>query len=223
MYFAIIGDIVDSKKILDRKNIQEKLNNILENINIDYKCDIAAKFIITLGDEFQGLLSKPNNLFYIIDKIKFEMYPVKIRFGIGIGNIDTEINKHMALGADGPAYHYARKMVEKIKLLNKTNSKTKYNTDIEISSISNVEIVNLINNNLCLCYFIENNWTDKQRELMGKIMFSKKTQREIAEELNIVQSSVQRRLKSSGYYNYIHVKNNLSETLTETWEDKYGD
>ena len=223
MYFAIIGDIVDSKKILNRNETQEKLNNILKAINIEYERNIAAKFIITLGDEFQGLLSNPIHLFDIIDKIKFKMHPIKIRFGIGIGDIDTEINKEMALGADGPAYHYARKMVDEIKILNKTNSKALYNTDIGVSSIYKHDIVNLINNNLCLCYFIEEKWTDKQRELIEKIMFSQKTQREIADELNLAQSSVQRRLKNSGYYNYIHVKNSLNRILMEVWEGKYAD
>lgn len=224
MYFAIIGDIVESKKILNRNEAQEKLNHILKDINIEYERNIAAKFIITLGDEFQGLLSNPIHLFDIIDKIKFKMYPIKIRFGVGIGNIHTNINKEMALGADGPAYHYARKMIEEIKILNKTNSKSQYNTDIGVSSIYKTDIVSLINNNLCLCYFIEEKWTDKQRELIEKIMFSNKTQREIANELNLVQSSVQRRLKSSGYYNYIYVKHSLNRVLMEVWgEYKYAD
>lgn len=55
-------------------------------------------------------------------------------------------------------------------------------------------------------------------------MFSNKTQREIANELNLVQSSVQRRLKSSGYYNYIYVKQCLNRVLMEVWgEYKYAD
>jgi len=62
MYFAIIGDIVESKKILNRNEAQEKLNHILKDINIEYERNIAAKFIITLGDEFQGLLSNPIHL-----------------------------------------------------------------------------------------------------------------------------------------------------------------
>ena len=109
MYYAIIGDIIQSKELANRMEIQTKLNSILNEINKRYADEIAANFIITLGDEFQGLLSNPSNLFDIIDTIKFEMYPVRIRFGIGIGSIDTEVNSEMALGADGPAYHYARK------------------------------------------------------------------------------------------------------------------
>lgn len=220
MYFAIIGDIVDSRKLINRSEVQDKLNQVLKDINIQYEENIAARFLVTLGDEFQGLLSNPKDLFQIIDKIKFEMYPVKIRFGVGIGTIDTSINREMALGADGPAYHYARNIIEEIKVLNKANSKSQYSTDIGVSSTYEPNLVSLINCNLSLCYFIEEKWTDKQRDLIKRIMFSNKTQREIAKELDLAQSSVQRRLKSSGYYNYIYVKKSLEEALMNLWGEK---
>lgn len=223
MYFAIIGDIVESKKLIDRDGVQKRLNIILKDINIKFDNDIAAKFVITLGDEFQGLLSNPSNLFDIIDTIKFEMYPVRIRFGIGIGSIDTEVNSEMALGADGPAYHYARKIIEEIKRLNKANSKLPYNTDIAISMKRKNNVVDLINDNLCLCFSIEEKWTDKQRELIKEVRFINKTQRELADQLELAQSSIQRRLKGSEYYNYIHVKNNLKKILVEIWENENAD
>lgn len=47
----------------------------------------------------------------IISEMEIEMYPVKLRFGIGIGSIVTDINRELLLGADGPAYHNARKMI----------------------------------------------------------------------------------------------------------------
>lgn len=217
MYFAIIGDIINSKKLSNRTEIQEKLDYILEQINIDYSDDIAANFLITLGDEFQGLLLSSKYLFEIIDKIKFYMYPIIIRFGVGIGNIDTKIKKEMALGADGPAYHHARKMIDEIKFSNKSNSKISDSTNIKIKATDEDIIVSLINNNLCLCSFIESKWTDKQRVLIQKVIFSIKTQREIAKEFELVQSSVQRRLKHSGYYDYIHVKQNINNILLKVW------
>ena len=55
-YIAIIGDIKNSKELEDRKNIQVKLKTVLNEVNEKYKLVISAKFMITLGDEFQGLL-----------------------------------------------------------------------------------------------------------------------------------------------------------------------
>lgn len=40
---------------------------------------------------------------------------VKIRFGIGVGDITTHINKEMPLGADGLGYYQARAAIEYLK------------------------------------------------------------------------------------------------------------
>ena len=40
---------------------------------------------------------------------------MKLRFGIGVGEISTVINPEMALGADGPGYYNARKAIEDLK------------------------------------------------------------------------------------------------------------
>ena len=114
-YIAVIGDIKDSKLIENRGQIQEKLNRALKQINEIYQDDIASKFIITLGDEFQGLLKNEEHLIGIVKYIQQVMYPVKLRFGIGIGEIRTDIFYEAAIGADGPAYYEARKVITELR------------------------------------------------------------------------------------------------------------
>jgi len=114
-YIAIIGDIIDSKKIKSRRQIQEKLNRILKHVNEAYYADISAKFIITLGDEFQGLLKSFEHMLDIVKYIQREMYPVMLRFGIGFGEINTNIFFEAAIGADGPAYYAAREVIEQLR------------------------------------------------------------------------------------------------------------
>ena len=111
MYYAIIGDIKESKKIINRYEVQEKLKEILVKVNFVYQADIAANFLITLGDEFQGILKKSENVLEIIKYIQREMYPIRVRFGIGVGEISTKIDKKAAIGADGPAFYAARDMI----------------------------------------------------------------------------------------------------------------
>ena len=96
-YIAIIGDIKESRKINDRNNVQNKLKAVLIKINQKYESAISAKFTITLGDEFQGLLCVGENVIDIIEEIRREMSPVQIRFGIGVGEINTDINSDMSL------------------------------------------------------------------------------------------------------------------------------
>lgn len=130
-YYAIIGDIKRSKKIENRCKIQEKLKKILDNVNSIYNNDISAKFLITLGDEFQGLLEITAPILEIIKYIQREIYPIKLRFGVGIGNVSTLINHEAAIGADGPAFYAAREMIEFLREQEKKLKKQA--ADIQIS------------------------------------------------------------------------------------------
>lgn len=215
MYYAIIGDIVHSKAInsKQRNDVQNKLKLTLEGINQRYSEDIAANFIITIGDEFQGLLHHPSKLLKIIDEIQFRMYPVRMRFGVGFGDIDTEINREMALGADGPAYHYARSVIEQIKALEKGKLSGNVNILFKSGNEEHQMLLELMNSSLQLCSFIEGKWTDKQRELIEKMIYSGMNQTAAAQELGIAQSSVQRRLKSAGYYDYYNARELIAQIL----------
>src|SRR3989440_8538905 len=55
---ALIGDMVGSRELLPsrRPKIQERFREFIQYLNKKYAKDILAKFVITLGDEFQGLL-----------------------------------------------------------------------------------------------------------------------------------------------------------------------
>jgi hypothetical protein len=222
MYYAIIGDIINSKEInkLQRNKVQIKLRDILNDINKLYSKDIAAKFLITLGDEFQGLLIEQSNAIKIIDYIQFNMYPIKLRFGVGIGRIYTDIDKEVALGADGPAYHNARKMINLLKTLQKGKMSGSSNIMIGDNRIENAEKLKLINSNLQLCSFIETKWTDKQRQLIKMIYMQEKTQNEAAVELQVAQSSVQRRLKSAGYHDFMNAREIQMESLIKLGREK---
>lgn len=215
MYFAIIGDIKNSRKMKERFQIQEQLGQILEEVNSEFDEYIAAKFIITLGDEFQGLLNSTQPIIKIIEKITLKIYPVRLRFGIGCGEISTKINREMAIGADGTAYHHARHMINKIK--KNQSSRMSDQTSIGISAADNQSIVELANNTFSLWSFIQEKWTPKQVRLILETIECDNNQREAARRLGIVQSSVQRGLKSSGYYTYMHTKRTLEEVLARVW------
>lgn len=217
MYCAVIGDIIESKKIERRSEVQAKLKKTLDEVNEMFREDIASKFTITLGDEFQGLLKGPDALLNIIEKIKVEMYPQKIRFGIGIGDIYTEINREMAIGADGPAYHNARKMLGEIKKAER--SKVKKDAEIMICSQheKNIGVDGLINAAFSLCSYIEKKWTGRQREVIFDYIRHGDNQRKAAGRFGVTQSTIQRILKNSGFYNYLHAKEAIQDFLIKYW------
>ena len=110
---VLIGDIVDSKSISERGKIQSQLNTVFKKINNDKL--LLSPYTITLGDEFQAVYSKADSVFNHIWQISLAIYPLKIRFSIGAGNITTKINKKQAIGMDGPAFYNARNGLNELK------------------------------------------------------------------------------------------------------------
>ena len=142
-YIAIIGDVKKSKNIKDRKEFQNKLNKILSEINEMYSDSISSNFTITLGDEFQGLLHSGKNIMNIIQYIKKEVYSIKIRFGIGIGAITTDINSKISIGADGPGYYKARDSIEQLKTSEKKKEREYGDVQIKIDGDNNLQELSL--------------------------------------------------------------------------------
>lgn len=208
-YIAIIGDIIDSKEISDRKVIQERLNDILDKINMEYKDNISSKFMITLGDEFQGLLHNGCNVIRIIEFIEYSMYPVKIRFGIGVGSITTAINYDFPLGADGPAYYNAREMIEDLKVLK--NKTEEYN--IKIKTDDEVDV--LLNTIFSLLFVIKNKWSDKQRNYVFHWYYYDLIQIELASIFNVTQGAVQQSLKKANYKKYKNALDVVENVLSK--------
>lgn len=217
-YIAIIGDIKNSKSIEERREFQNKLNNILNEINEIYSDSISSNFTITLGDEFQGLLHSGEHVMDIIQYIKREVYPIKIRFGIGIGAITTDINAMMSIGADGPGYYKARDSIEQLKILEKKNESTYGDVQIKIDGDNNLQELSL-NSILKLMYCIEKEWTKKQREVVNYVLFEKKTQTETAQYFNVSQSNIQQILSKTHFYAYKDAFNSINKILSEVKYD----
>ena len=199
MYYAIIGDIKNSKDIENRYEVQEKLKHILNNVNSNYKDNIKANFLITLGDEFQGLLSKSEDILEIVKYIQREMYPIKLRFGIGVGEISTKIEKKAAIGADGPAFYAARQNQA---------------PDIQVAFYNKESfIIDEINMMLTLTKIIEDNWTDKQRYTIWDMMLNGGSQEICAKRMKTSQSTIARRLIDGKYLIYIKALKTIGEAM----------
>ena len=69
-FVAVIGDMKDSRHLENRKEVQVRLQGILDRLNEKYKDEIVSRFLITLGDEFQGLLSSGKYILDMVNEIR---------------------------------------------------------------------------------------------------------------------------------------------------------
>src|SRR5690606_12661524 len=151
---AVIADIVSSKRIKNRAEVQKKLQSAFRRINKN--SSVISPYTITLGDEFQAVYDKADFLFKDIWQIIYSVHPVKIRFSIGVGEISTRINRKQAIGMDGPAFYNARKGLEELK-------NTGYLLNIIFEESNNTEICR---QSLYLISHFAENWKETRVKIL---------------------------------------------------------
>lgn len=107
-YAALMFDIVESRNYESRYEIQRILMNSVSYLNEMYKYDIKKEVISSAGDEFQGLFLNLQSAFLYIRKLQLLVYPVKVRCGIGYGEIKYDDDRWSSSAFDGEAYYLAR-------------------------------------------------------------------------------------------------------------------
>ena len=202
MYLALIADVIDSKIVQERFDLQKQLEKTLQKINELFKDYLASSFTLTLGDEFQALLKVDAPIFQIIDTLRSELTPTQLRFGIGLGEIVTAIDPLQSVGADGPAYWNARAAI------NFVHQKNDYgNTQIYFSSGKENQDF-FVNALIASGEAIRSGWRDSQEEillnLLKRSVYSESfSQQDLAQSLAINPSALSKRLKSSSVRVYL--------------------
>ena len=202
MYLALIADVIASKIVQERFDLQKQLEKTLQKINELFKDCLASAFTLTLGDEFQALLKVEAPVFQIIDTLRSELTPTQLRFGIGLGEIVTAIDPLQSVGADGPAYWNARAAI------NFVHQKNDYgNTQIYFSSGKENQDF-FVNALIASGEAIRSGWRDSQEEillnLLKRSVYSESfSQQDLAQSLAINPSALSKRLKSSSVRVYL--------------------
>lgn len=217
-YIAVIGDIKNSRQVERRDDVQRQLKNVLDAVNQTYRADIASNFMITLGDEFQGLLRRGASVPSIIDQIERSLYPVKLRFGLGIGEMTTDIFSAVPLGADGPAYYLARDSISELKAAERKKMEPKGNIKMKVQE--NPQASALMNTVFSLLATVKETWTARQVEIINAYLQNACKQVDTAEALGIHQPNVQQALAASNYYTYRYALDTLTDILSDVREDR---
>lgn len=108
-YITMIFDIKNSRHYPHRASLQYALIDAIKHCNLQFEELLAAPFLITLGDEWQGLLKPRSDYACIIDFFQSNL-PQDVSFytGIGIGPIAISNFELTVNQLDGPAFYLAR-------------------------------------------------------------------------------------------------------------------
>lgn len=174
-----------------RARAQEEFTHLIETLNRLYRQHLRAKFVITLGDEFQGLVRNPEIIPRLIWTIERRFTARKLRLGFGYGRIFTSI-KEYAINVDGPALHRARSSIEYAKrrrLLGGVFQGFGPALDPALNGFARV------------LQHQRDKWPPRQREVVARLHDGRKGT-EIAKELGITKQAVSRYASLAGWEAY---------------------
>ena len=191
--FALIGDMVASRELepTQRADTQERFTAFVDGLNRRYKAGLLAGFIITTGDEFQGLIDDPAVLPDVIWDADTGFHDRVLRLGVGHGRLDTAVGEY-AINVDGPALHRAR---DAINLAAKDGDLggvfRGFGSDFDM----------LLNGLARMLWFHRSQRTEQQMRVMGMLRRGM-AQVEIAEELGLTRQAISDHVRAAGWTAY---------------------
>lgn len=110
-YITVICDLKNSRQLPDRDAVQHRLIRVLKEANARFGSILAAPFLVTVGDEWQGLLTYPSDYHAVLDFFRKELAGPDFYAGLGVGEVSVHDFELTVNQLDGPAFHKARAAV----------------------------------------------------------------------------------------------------------------
>ncbi len=180
-YFALIGDLVASRRMEDRRGVQRKLSTVLEALQEELGDAVAAPFRLVAGDEVQGLLRDPEAVVAVLRRIGDEVHPERLVWGLGAGPVATDLSEDISL-VDGPCLHRARDGVRKAGRSGRW---------LEPEGLPRLE-TEVLGALFALLGAIRADWTARELEYVREARG--RSQRDVAERFGVNESTVSRGL-----------------------------
>ena len=209
-YLVVIGDIRGSRELPNRAELQKLMEDGLDSINDEFSDALVSGFVITLGDEFQGLLGRPEDAMPVLaalDSVLARAIP--LRYGLGWGTVSTEI-RDLAVGMDGPCFHNAREAVERGKRDDRWATAMGFGEDDQT-----------INALLRMGGDVRARWTDVQRETVEQARKTR-TQREGAASRGVHESAVSQALKAAMHESLLEAESAAAALMSRHGEAGSG-
>jgi len=212
-FLVIIGDIISSREVERRKDLQNKLLNVFNYLNSsDYENHLVSPYTITLGDEFQAVYEKANYLFLDTTRILDKAFPQKIRFSFGIGEISTDINREQSIGMDGSAFYFAREGISNLK-----NQRGDYK--FNIYGFEDPELEKLYNNILYIFSNLLEGWNRNRYFILRKTI-EEEPVKKIAKEINLSETAVYKNIYDGSIREMIAIQKTMINKINNELLEK---
>jgi len=194
---ACIGDIVASRRLKPevRRRVQRTLTEKLKEENLVLGAALAADLTVTLGDEFEGVIGVAfagDAIPDLIWRLEDALAAVTMRFGVGLGSIDTEFSRDPRM-MDGSAFHNARAAIEVAASKRRLGGVFQGFGDAHDAVLNGLARV---------LYLQRSRWSPRQRQLVN-LLRSGKRQNEAAEILGLTKQAVSASARAAGWQAYL--------------------
>lgn len=205
VFVALIGDIRGSRELDDRQETQQEFKRVVDALN-DHIPDrsIASPFTVTTGDEFQVLLTDAAPAVDAAVSASDRFHPVRLRFGLGRGELDTDVNPTQSIGMDGPCFHRARRAINAAREDGAWLRVAGWSSDFERQIDAMFDLVQCV----------REDWTDRQAQF-AMALEEESTQKRVAERYNVAKSTVSESLNAG----HVHEVRNAEHSLGELLQD----
>jgi hypothetical protein len=185
-YYALIGDLVASRRMTNRPAVQRRLKDVLAALNEGLGGALAVPLRLTAGDEVQGLLRHPEAVVEVVTRTGDEIHPARFAWGLGAGPVATDLSDDISV-VDGPCLHRARDAVREA---------SRSGLWLEVQGLPPLEGA-VLRALMGLMGAIRSDWTRK--ELTYARAARSGSQREVAERFGVNESTVSRGLSRAHF------------------------
>jgi len=195
-YIVITADVIASKKHKDFKNIFKRRVQ-----NLEYPESVKCPFEIAKGDEMQAVFNSELDIPKYIRQLRYCMLPLKIRIGIGVGEVKDQKNIKV-WKSEGEAFEFSAKA---LALIDKDR---KFKTKV-ISDSPQDEMVNTI---FLLMDALVSEWNRTTWNLVN-VYDNSESPQQAAETLMIDSAELKCMCKDAHLEEVYHAENNLNRII----------
>jgi len=202
---VIIADVRGSRKMArdERYEGQLYLKSAIIQVNENFAHLIEAPFMITRGDEFQGILLDLEHAFNTMLEFERLLFPLQLRYGIGKGVIQ-KMGSKIPIEMDGPAFHRAT------EALNQVKKKKQF----FLCKTDNNQADLLINTILSLMCAIKSRWNEVTFNRYWKYK-EQGTFERVAQQENVTPQAIWDSMHNMRVMEIIEAETNLTKYLKE--------